>query len=110
MEIDFKDKTLKDLCEQTKLAQRKLGPQMARKLRARLSDLLAASSVTDLPRAGRPHPLTGDRAGQFALDLVHPRRLVFEPAHDPVPQTDDGGIDWSRVTRVCIIWIGDYHG
>lgn len=108
MEIVFKNKTLKDLSEQTKLAQRKLGQEMARKLRARLADLLAASSVAELS-AGRPHPLTGDRAGEFALDLVHPQRLVFEAAHDPVPQAKDGGTDWSRVTRVCIIWIGDYH-
>lgn len=110
MEIDFKDKRLKDLCEQAKLAERKLGSKMARKLRARLADLMAASSVVELPRAGRPHPLTGIRAGEFALDLVHPKRLVFVPAHDPVPMYRDGGTDWSRVIRVCIIWIGDYHG
>ena len=108
MRIDFKDKTLKALCEQEKLAQRKLGKQMARKLKARLGDLDAASSVTALP-AGHPHPLTGDRAGQYALDLVQPERLVFEPDHEPVPRTKDGGIDWSQVTRVRIIWIGDYH-
>ncbi|MGB7443554.1 MAG: hypothetical protein WA919_21025 [Coleofasciculaceae cyanobacterium] len=108
MKINFKDKNLKALCEQQKLTQRKLGKQMSRKLQARLADLIAASSVTELC-AGRPHPLHGDRAGQFALDLVHPQRLVFEPDHDPMPRTEDGGIDWSRVTRVCIIWMGDYH-
>jgi len=110
MEINFKHKKLKDLCEQAQLAQRNLGSKMARKLQARLADLLAAPSVAELPQADRPHPLKGDRAGEFALDLVHPKRLVFEPDHNPVPRKDDGGIDWSRVTRVCIIWIGDYHG
>ena len=108
MNINFKNETWKDLCEQENLAQRKLRPKMAKKLRGRLADLMAASSVTELC-AGRPHPLTGDRAGQFALDLVHPYRLVFEPNHNPVPCTEDGGIDWSQVTQVCIIWIGDYH-
>lgn len=108
MEINFKDKNLKDLCEQQSLAQRKLGRTMAQKLRARLADLMAVPSVKELV-AGRPHPLTGDRAGQFALDLVHPKRLVFEPDHEPVPQTEDDGIDWGRVTRVSISWIGDYH-
>ncbi len=108
MEINFKDKKLKDLCEQQNLAQRKLGDQMAKKLKARLADLIAASSVTELV-AGHPHPLTGDLAGKFALDLVHPKRLVFEPEHDPIPRTEDGGIDWSQVTRINIIWIGDYH-
>ncbi|WP_449417638.1 hypothetical protein [Phormidium nigroviride] len=81
---------------------------MAKKLKARLADLIAASSVTELV-AGHPHPLTGDLAGKFALDLVHPKRLVFEPEHDPIPRTEDGGIDWSQVTRINIIWIGDYH-
>ena len=108
MNINFKNETWKDLCEQENLAQRKLGPKMAKKLRGRLADLMTASSVTELC-TGRPHPLTGDRAGQFALDLVHPNRLVFEPDHDPVPRTEDGGIDWSQVTQVCIVWIGDYH-
>lgn len=108
MEIVFKDKTIKDLCEQASLAQRKLGKRMAQKLQGRLADLMAVASVAELC-AGRPHPLSGDRAGQFALDLVHPCRLVFEPAHHPVPRRD-GGVDWSQVTKVCIIWIGDYHG
>jgi proteic killer suppression protein len=108
MEISFKDKKLKELCEQESVAQRELGKNMARKLKARLADLIAAANVTEL-QAGRPHPLKGDRAGQFALDLVHPQRLVFEPAHETTPHLEDDGIDWSQVTQICIIWIGDYH-
>jgi proteic killer suppression protein len=108
VEIDFKDKKLKDLCDPQGSAQRRLGADMARKLKTRIADLRAALSVNEL-LAGRPHPLTGKRTGQFALDLVQPQRLVFEPDHDPVPQTEDGGIDWSQVTRVIIVWIGDYH-
>ena len=68
--------------------------------------------------AGRPHPLKGDseallrsadRAGQFAVDLEGAKRLVFEPANDPIPCNEDGSIDWSKVTHVCIVFIGDYH-
>jgi proteic killer suppression protein len=40
---------------------------------------------------------------------VHPQRLVFEPAHETTPRLEDDGIDWSQVTQICIIWIGDYH-
>jgi toxin HigB-1 len=108
VEISFQDKTCRDLCEQESLAQRELGVKMAKKLRNRLADLMVAKSVTELS-AGRPHPLTGDQVGRFALDLVHPQRLVFEPDHDPVPYTKDGGINWNQVTQVRIIWIGDYH-
>ncbi len=108
MEIGFKDKKLQELCEQESVAQRKWGKNMARKLKARLADLMAAANVSEL-QAGRPHPLKGDRAGQFALDLVHPQRLVFEPAHETIPRLEDGGIDWRQVTEIYIIWIGDYH-
>lgn len=108
MEIDFKDKKLRELCEQERVAERKLGAACARKLRSRLADLQAANCVTDLV-AGRPHTLDGNRAGQFAVDLAGGRRLVFEPDHNPVPMRDDGGIDWSRVTRVRIVYLGDYH-
>jgi proteic killer suppression protein len=109
MEISFKTKQLQKLCEQSSLAQRKLGTQMAKKLSKRLADLKAASVVTDLI-AGRPHPLEGNRAGQFALDLVQPQRLVFIADNQPIPIDEDGSIDWSQVTRVRIIEIGDYHG
>lgn len=58
---------------------------------------------------GRPHPLTGDRAGEFAVDLEGGTRLVFKPDNEPIPLNEDGSIDWSKVTAVCIVFIGDYH-
>lgn len=109
MEIRFKDKRIRELCEQQTVANRKLGADCARKLRIRLSELEAARWVTDLV-AGRPHPLSGDRAGQFALDLAGGFRLVFAPAQDPCPTRADGSIDWSQVAVVCVEYIGDYHG
>ena len=108
MELDFQDKGLKVLCEKRYTAEKKLGMTCARKLRNRLSDLAAATRVTELV-AGHPHPLKGDRAGQFALDLEGGRRLVFEPDHESCPRREDNAIDWSRVTRVRIVFIGDYH-
>ena len=108
MEINFKDKKIRELCEKQAVADRKLGAACARKLRSRLSDMEAASRVTDLV-AGHPHSLKGDRAGQYALDLAGGWRLVFAPDHDPCPTRLDGGIDWSQVTIVCIEYIGDYH-
>ena len=85
-----------------------LGPVGFKKLRARLADLEAATRVTELV-AGKPHPLKGNRKGQFALYLDGGCRLVFVPANEPVPQKNDGGIAWSEVTAVRIVFIGDYH-
>jgi proteic killer suppression protein len=108
LDIHFKDKKLRELCEKRAVAEKKLGAACARKLQTRLDDLDAATRVTDLV-AGNPHPLKGDRHGQFTVDLAGGWRLVFAPRHDPCPVKDDLSIDWSRVTIISIEFIGDYH-
>jgi len=108
MEILFATTKLRELCEQQKKMQKELGHACARKLRTRLADLVAATNVHELI-AGHPHPLKGDRAGQFAVSLEGGKRLVFESANDPTPKTQDDAIDWANVTIVRIVFIGDYH-
>lgn len=108
MDILFASKDLETLCTEQRAQERQLGGAGARKLRARLADLTAAATVVELP-AGHPHPLRGDRAGQFAVNLDGGRRLVFEPANEPLPHRPDGGLAWERVTAVRIVYIGDYH-
>jgi proteic killer suppression protein len=46
----------------------------------------------------------------LALDLDHPCRLIFAPAHNPLPLKEDGGLDWTAVTAIEIHEIEDYHG
>ena len=108
MDVAFSTSKIRKLCETRGEAERRLGSDCARKLRARLSDLEAAAVVTDLA-VGRPHPLKGERHGQFSVDLSGAMRLVFEPNHLPCPRTPDGAIDWQRVTRIAVVFIGDYH-
>ncbi|VAX11639.1 hypothetical protein MNBD_GAMMA26-32 [hydrothermal vent metagenome] len=109
MDITFINDKMKRLSENHRVAERQFGAACARKLRVRLADLEAAATVSDLV-AGRPHPLKGDRQGQFAVDLAGGIRLVFEPNHNPCPRLDSKAIDWPRVTRIRIVFIGDYHG
>lgn len=108
MHIVFSSTDLESLCLDEREQTRKLGGPGARKLRTRLADLNAAANVGALV-AGRPHPLVGDLAGKFALDLDGGRRLVFEPADTPVPHTGSGAIDWPAVRSVRITLIGNYH-
>ena len=108
MEILFESAKLQKLCESQKEMQRVLGADGARKLRTRLADLLAVEAVAEL-EAGNPHPLKGDRAGQFALNLHGGMRLVFEPADEPIPRDTDDAIAWAQVKKVRIVFIGDYH-
>ncbi len=82
---------------------RKLGANGARKLKARLADLRAASRMADL-RRGRPHPLTGNLDGLFALELDGGRRLLVRPIENPSSALTTGDIG-----AVEIVFIGDYH-
>ncbi len=108
MEILFENKAVREICEKASIANKKLGAISARKLRSRLDEIGAASSVTDLV-AGAPHPLSKDRLGQFALSLAGGWRLVFSPGNDPTPRKPDASVAWGQVTIVVIEYIGDYH-
>ena len=84
---------------------------MAMRIMSRLAILMNARTLADVPSTPpeRCHPLHGNREGQYAVDLVHPRRLVFAPNHEPVPRKDDGGIDLDKVTSIIVIEVVDYH-
>ncbi|MTJ52310.1 killer suppression protein HigA [Anabaena sp. UHCC 0253] len=106
MEIIFADGKLQKLCEEQNLAERKLGAKCVKKLKARLADFAAVSCVKELITG---HPLKEDRIGEFAVNLEGGKRLVFRPNNNPIPLHEDGSIDWSQVTAICIVFIGDYH-
>jgi len=93
---------------ESRLAQRKLGADSARKLQLRLQELFAAVTVKELV-AGAPHPLKGRFEGHLAVRLSGGDRLVFAPTQQPAPTRDDGSVDWSHVEEVTIVFIGDYH-
>lgn len=107
----FANKRLATESNDLRLLVKRYGAAQAKKIEQRLSDLSAAQNL-EIMRAlpGRCHELTGDLKGCLALDLVHPYRLLFEAAHDPIPVNQDGGLDWSLVTEIRIIRIEDYHG
>ncbi|MCY3827242.1 MAG: killer suppression protein HigA [Candidatus Dadabacteria bacterium] len=108
MDISFRNSSLKKLCEDPKSAKKKLGNVAAKKLQARLADLIAVEKLGDIP-FGNPHPLKGRRTGQFAVNLDGGRRLVFKPSDNPIPQDTSGDIKWREVKSIEIVFIGDYH-
>lgn len=112
VEISFKDRYLWKACSSRKESDRRWGPENAGKIRQRLEDLRAFACLADVPSTPpfRCHPLKGERAGQYAIDVRHPFRLLFEIDHDPIPLTADGSVDRKRVTAICIVGVEDYHG
>jgi len=79
-------------------------------LQRRLTEIEAADTLADLPAHAKCHPLVGKRAGQYGLKLTGSVRLIIVPDHDPIPTTDDGGVDLASITKVEIIEVVDYHG
>lgn len=112
MEIYFISEKLQKNCNSYVLSIRKWGPEIAGKIQQRLTELRAADCLLDVSYLPPPrcHMLDGDREGFFAVDLKHPFRLIFKPLDNPVPLKDDGGIDKSRITKILIVEVGNYHG
>ena len=110
MDILFKTDSLRDRCSVWKKAVRAWGQPRAKLIRRRLDQLRAADVLAVMRRLpGRCHELKGDRKLQISLDLDGPYRLIFEPADNPAPLKEDGGLDWEAVTSVRILGIEDTH-
>lgn len=111
MEVFFRTRKLQKLFDSARNLRKEYGDRGARRIMTRLAVLLDAETLSEVPTTppDRRHQLRGDRDEQYAVDLIHPYRLVFEPFHDPLPRREDGGIDLERVTAVMIIEVIDYH-
>ena len=110
MDIVFANDRLHKLCNSASKLNGEYGPRMAKVIRRRLADLEAADSLEVMRLLpGRCHELIANYSGHLALDLEHPDRLIFKPANEPLPVDSSGRLDWSKVTKVMIVDIGNYH-
>ena len=111
MELSFANRKLaKELADEKTIA-RNYGADNGRRICQRLAQLMAADNLEtlrSLPQT-RAHELAGDRAGQISVDVRHPYRLLLVPHEDEIPRKPDGGLDWTRVTKVKILGIVDTH-
>ena len=98
MEITYRHRKIERICTDARTAEREYGKDMAVKIHQRIGEIHSADTVEMLVqfRIGRCHALSQNRKGQFAVDLVHPYRLVFEKR----------GVE---IQIVNILGIVDYH-
>lgn len=109
MEIQFKSKKIAKIFNNASLIAKHYG-HSTKKIKSRLNDMANADNleiVMSLP--GRHHPLKGDRNGQFACDLNHPFRLIYEPNNTPLPIDENDLLIYNKVTIIEIIEVTDYH-
>ena len=111
MDIAFRTKRLMRTFNSEKALKKKYGDRMARAIRSRLAVLKNARTLSLVPATtpDRLHALIAERKGQYAVDLIHPYRLTFVPAHDSASLREDGSLDRAKVTAITIIEVVDYH-
>lgn len=110
MEIAFRTKKLAQTFNSASALRKAYGDRMARTIMTRLAVLREAQSLSMVPTLppNRRHQLHGNRAGQYAVDLTHPYRLIFEPADTPARKAGDE-MNTDEVTAITIIEVMDYH-
>lgn len=110
MKITFGNNKLKKYANNDRLAESKLGKREAALFKQRLDDLTAAQTLEDVRHLpGNYHELVENRKGQWACNLAHPNRLIFEPHENPIPTNVGGQYLWIEIKGVEIIEIEDYH-
>ncbi len=110
MDIRFDTSRLREECNDFRRLQRRYGQGAAKLVRRRLDDLRAAETLAVMrPVPGDCHELRGDRKDTLAMKVGGGKRLIFEPAHRPIPRNPDGGLDWAGVTAVTVLGVEDYH-
>lgn len=109
MQISYSTERLKKEFNNERELKRERG-QLADKIKIRQTQMEAATTLEQLRnQPGHFHELTGDYAGHLACSLSGNYRLIFTVANNPVPKTATDGLDWSKVTHVCIQGVVDYH-
>jgi proteic killer suppression protein len=79
MDITYRNKKIEKECTDANVSDKIYGKEMSARLQMRIDQIRAADSVEEMVKfhIGRCHKLSGKRRGEYAVDLVHPYRLVF---------------------------------
>lgn len=105
MELAFDTKYIRRICEDEDKAEEEFGPEIAEKLKHRLSDMRAATVVTELPPTGNLDEVKGNPHSYLRIKLCNGYYLSFSSNHVNSPLKDNGNIDWSKVNHVKILEI-----
>jgi len=104
MDIYFKNKKNEKTCTKFEFAAKIHGVRCSKLIFQRVSELQSAKNLLEIDklRSPRLHWLSGNRKHQCAVDLVHPKRLIFEPQ-------ENTSKEFIEINIIEIQEITDYH-
>lgn len=107
MEVFGETHKLTKILKNHRLLVKYFGIDRAKRIQARLDEFKNATTLTDIPSDPPPrcHPLHGNKAGKFAVDVSGNYRIVFEgyDAKDKLSTIKH------KIVTIQIIAIEDYH-
>ena len=111
MDIFFKTRKLARVFNSERELRKQYGDRMARTIAIRLAVLKHARTLSMVPVTppDRRHRLAGKRKEQYAVDIVHPHRLVIEPRRGSAGAGDVADSGTGGVTAITIVEVIDYH-
>jgi proteic killer suppression protein len=111
MIVDFKSNKLRKQLTTAAEIKKSFGVN-AKRVAQRMDDINASDNLQvlcNIPQANC-HPLTGNKDGEWAVDISGNHRIIFIITNDPIPIKEDGGINRILVTDIQIISAQeDYH-
>lgn len=110
MEIEYRKNRLKKQLSNASEIKRNFGVN-AKRIARRLIEIRSSPNLHVLMQipAANCHRLSGDKEGEWALNISANHRMLFEIAHNPIPKNKDGSLDTQAITNICITEIVDYH-
>ena len=98
MQVEYKNKKIREICTNASVAERKYSARMAETIQDRIDKIQAMDTVEHLVQfnVGGCHKLKGNRKDQYAMVLVGGYRLVFV-------------VKGGQIQIAEIIEIVDYH-
>lgn len=110
MEIEYSSNKLKKQLSNASEIKKAFGVN-AKRVTARMDDIKASPNLAVLMQlsAANCHPLSGNKKGEWAVNISANHRLIFEIANDPIPTKEDNNIDTIKVTDIRILETTDYH-
>ncbi len=110
MKIEYRKNKLKKQLSSASEIKKNFGVN-ARRVSSRLDDINASPNLYVLMQipAANCHMLSGNRDGEWALNISVNYRIIFEITHNLLPKNEDGSLDTQSVTDICILEIVDYH-
>lgn len=102
--LAFENEQIRQTCESSRSAKRRLGVTVAAQLQVRLADLKALDAASDVIDMGFAR-LDPSEDTRLVIPLGCEYVLRVAAHHRPEPRSSTGKLDWKNVTRIKILAI-----